>query len=138
MSPNQLQRQDSAIKKLRSAMTYPAVILTVALGMCTVLIVVVLPNFVMLFSEFKANLPLPTRILIAIGTFSAAYRIEIVLTLVAGFFFFQSKPGRVFWGYTINWLPLIVPALMFAVGAAVGFVAVSVIMPMYGLLQTVR
>src|ERR1700747_3177596 len=39
-----LQRQDSAIKKLRSAMFYPAVILTLAVGVCTVLIVVVLPN----------------------------------------------------------------------------------------------
>ncbi|HEV2476242.1 MAG TPA: type II secretion system F family protein [Candidatus Dormibacteraeota bacterium] len=106
-----LQRQDSAIKKLRSAMIYPAVILTLALGVCTVLIVVVLPNFVMLFNEFKASLPLPTRILIAIGAFSAAYRIEIVaviaLILVAGFAFFQSKPGKVFWDHTIIRLPVI-------------------------------
>jgi type IV pilus assembly protein PilC len=142
MSPNQVQRQDSAVKKLRRAMIYPAVILTLALGVCTVLIVVVLHNFAMLFNEFKANLPLPTRILIAIAAFSAAYLIEIVaviaLILVAGFFFFQSKPGKVLWDYTIIRLPVIVPALIIAVGAAVGFVAVSVIMPMYGLLQQVR
>jgi type IV pilus assembly protein PilC len=142
MSPNQVQRQDRAIKKLRRAMIYPAVILTLALGVCTVLIVVVLPNFVPLFNEFKASLPLPTRILFAIVAFSAAYRIEIVaviaLILVAGFFFFQSKPGKVLWDYTITRLPVIVPALIIAEGAAVGFVAVSVIMPMYGLLQSVR
>jgi type IV pilus assembly protein PilC len=106
-----LQRQDSAIKKLRSAMIYPAVILTLAVGVCTVLIVVVLPNFVMLFNEFKANLPLPTRILIAIGAFSAAYRIEIVAVLaviiVGGLAFFQSRPGKVFWDHTIIRLPVI-------------------------------
>ncbi len=106
-----LQRQDSAIKKLRSAMIYPAVILTLALGVCTVLIVVVLPNFVMLFNEFKADLPLPTRILIAIGAFSAAYRIEIVavmaVILVAGVAFFQSRPGKVFWDHTIIRLPVL-------------------------------
>jgi type IV pilus assembly protein PilC len=106
-----LQRQDSAIKKLRSAMIYPAVILTLAVGVCTVLIVVVLPNFVMLFSEFKATLPLPTRILIAIGAFSAAYRIEIVavlaLAIVGGLVFFQSRPGKVFWDHTIIRLPVI-------------------------------
>jgi type IV pilus assembly protein PilC len=142
MSPNQVQRQDAAIKKLRRAMIYPAVILTLALAVCTVLIVVVLPNFVMLFNEFKASLPLPTRILLAIVAFSAAHRIEIVaviaLILVAGFFFFQSKPGKVLWDYTITRLPVIVPALIIAVGAALGFVAVSVIMPMYGLLQSVK
>jgi type IV pilus assembly protein PilC len=106
-----LQRQDSAIKKLRSAMIYPAVILTLAVGVCTVLIVVVLPNFVMLFNEFKASLPLPTRILIAIGAFSAAYRIEIVaglaVVLFSGVAFFQSKPGKVFWDHTVIRLPVI-------------------------------
>jgi type IV pilus assembly protein PilC len=106
-----LQRQDSAIKKLRSAMIYPAVILTLAFGVCTVLVVVVLPNFVLLFNEFRATLPLPTRILIAIGAFSASYRLEIVVALgailVASFSFFQSKPGRVFWDLSIVRLPVI-------------------------------
>ncbi|TMC86069.1 MAG: hypothetical protein E6J06_01750 [Chloroflexi bacterium] len=41
-----LQRQDTALKKLRSAMIYPAVILVLAVSVCTVLIVFVLPNFV--------------------------------------------------------------------------------------------
>ena len=52
-----LQRQDSAIKKLRSAMIYPAVILALAVVVCTVLIVFVLPNFVSIFNEFHAQLP---------------------------------------------------------------------------------
>jgi type IV pilus assembly protein PilC len=39
---------------------------------------------------------------------------------------------------TRNMIALMEPALIIAVGAAVGFVAVSVIMPMYGLLQQVR
>ena len=40
-----LQRQDTAIKKIRSAMIYPAIILSLAVGVCGVLIVVVLPDF---------------------------------------------------------------------------------------------
>lgn len=114
-----LQRQDSAIKKLRSAMIYPAVILTLAVGVCAVLIIVVLPNFVQLFNEFKANLPLPTRILIWIGTFSATYRIEIAVTIgvivVVGLVFFQSKPGKVFWDYTIIRLPVIGPIVTYSI-----------------------
>src|SRR3989475_7262051 len=65
-----LQRQDTALKKLRSAMIYPAIILTLAVVVCGILIVVVLPNFVALFKEFKAELPLPTKLLLALGTFS--------------------------------------------------------------------
>ena len=106
-----LQRQDSAVKKLRSAMIYPAVILTLAAGVCTVLIVVVLPNFVVLFREFHANLPLPTRMLIALGAFSQTFRVEIIATLVililAGFFFFQSRAGRIFWDYAVLRLPVL-------------------------------
>src|SRR5438309_10971813 len=65
-----LQRQDTALKKIRSAMIYPAVIMTLAFVVCGVLIVVVLPNFVQLFTEFHADLPLPTKILIAVGSFA--------------------------------------------------------------------
>jgi type IV pilus assembly protein PilC len=106
-----MQRQDSAMKKLRSAMIYPGVILTLAVGVCTVLIVVVLPNFVLLFKEYKADLPLPTRILIAIGAFSQSYRIEIVavliLVVVAVVAFIQTAPGRVFRDYAVLRLPVL-------------------------------
>ncbi len=106
-----LQRQDTAIKKLRSAMIYPAVILVLAVGVCTVLIVFVLPNFVSIFHEFKAQLPLPTRVLLGIGVFAQHWRFEILGAMVAAAFaivaFLQSRPGHVFWDYTIIRLPVI-------------------------------
>jgi type IV pilus assembly protein PilC len=106
-----LQRQDTAIKKLRSAMIYPAVILVLAVGVCTVLIVFVLPNFVSIFAEFHADLPLPTKVLLAVGTFAQIWRIQIVAGLffliVAILAFMSSPPGRVFWHYTILRIPVI-------------------------------
>jgi type IV pilus assembly protein PilC len=114
-----LQRQDSAVKKLRSAMIYPAVILTLAAGVCTVLVVVVLPNFVVLFKEFHANLPLPTRILISLGAFSQAYRFEIVAAMavvfLAGFFFFQSRSGKIFWDHALLRLPVLGSIVQYAI-----------------------
>src|SRR5258708_38661226 len=68
-----LQRQDTALKKLRSAMIYPAIILVLAIAVCTILVVFVLPNFVSIFAEFKAPLPLPTRILLAVGLFAQTW-----------------------------------------------------------------
>src|SRR6266699_6975073 len=92
-----LQRQDSALRKLRSAMIYPAIIMTLAVVVCGVLIVVVLPNFVSLFREFHAELPLPTRVLIAVGAFAQTWRIQIVaaaaLFVLSAFLFLQSKAG---------------------------------------------
>ncbi len=106
-----LQKQDAAIKKLRSAMIYPAIILLLALAVCTILIVFVLPNFVALFTEFHAQLPLPTRILLSLGVFAEAWRIQIVLGLffviVAVLVFVSSRPGRVFWDYALLRLPVL-------------------------------
>jgi type IV pilus assembly protein PilC len=106
-----LQRQDSAIKKLRSAMIYPAVVLVLAIAVCTILVVFVLPNFVSIFNEFHAQLPWPTRIMLWVGVFAQTWRLEILLALfaiIAGFaIFMTSRPGRVFWDYLIVRLPVI-------------------------------
>jgi type IV pilus assembly protein PilC len=106
-----LQRQDTAIKKLRSAMIYPAVILVLALSVCMILIVFVLPNFVSIFHEFHSQLPLPTRILLGLGVFAQTWRIEIVLGLffviVAILLFMQSRQGHIFWDYALLRLPVL-------------------------------
>jgi type IV pilus assembly protein PilC len=106
-----LQRQDTAIKKLRAAMIYPAIILTLAIAVCTILIVFVLPNFVSIFNEFKATLPLPTRVLLAVGKFAGEWRIQIVIGLflvISGVLvFMQSRSGRIFWDYAVLRLPVL-------------------------------
>ena len=114
-----LQRQDTAIKKLRSAMIYPAIILTLAVVVCAVLIVVVLPNFVALFKEFHSELPLPTKLLLGLGTFSQDYHSEIVagflIVTFGTFLFFQTKPGRVFWDYMVLRLPVLGSIVVFSI-----------------------
>jgi type IV pilus assembly protein PilC len=114
-----LQRQDSALKKLRSAMIYPAIILALAVAVCGILIVVVLPNFVDLFHEFKAELPLPTKVLLALGVFAQTWRVHIavgsVIITFAAFFFLQSRPGRVFWDHLLLRLPGLGGIVIYAV-----------------------
>jgi type IV pilus assembly protein PilC len=114
-----LQRQDSALKKLRSAMIYPAIILLLAMVVCTVLVVFVLPNFVPMFREFKAELPLPTKIMLGIGEFAAAFRFQIVagifIFIVAVLAFMSSPWGRLFWDYTVIRLPVIGPITTYAI-----------------------
>src|SRR5206468_3107426 len=106
-----LQRQDTALKKLRSAMIYPAVVLLLAVAVCTVLIVFVLPNFVSIFNEFHAALPLPTRILLAVGMFAQTFRIQIVVGLFlaasAILIFVNTRPGKLLLDYTIIRLPVV-------------------------------
>jgi len=113
------QRQDSAIKKLRSAMIYPAVILVLAISVCTILVVFVLPNFVAIFHEFKAQLPLPTRIMLGVGVFAQTWRIQILIGLFIAVFgagaFMSSRPGRIFRDYGLIRLPVIGSILTYAI-----------------------
>ena len=114
-----LQRQDTAMKKLRSAMIYPAIILVLAIAVCTVLIVFVLPNFVQMFKEFDAALPLPTQILLAVGTFAQEWRIQVVIGVFAAIVLvlvaFNSPPGRVFGDYAIVRLPVLGPIVSYSI-----------------------
>jgi type IV pilus assembly protein PilC len=114
-----LQRQDTAIKKIRTAMIYPAVILSLAVVVCGVLIVVVLPNFVALFNEFHATLPLPTRVLIALGTFAQAWRWQIlgamILVVFSVFFALQTRPGKVFWDHMLIRVPVLGSIVVFSI-----------------------
>lgn len=114
-----LQRQDTAMKKLRSAMIYPAIILVLAIAVCTVLVVFVLPNFVAMFNEFHATLPLPTRILLSVGTFAQAWRIQIVvalfLTVSIVLVLVNSPPGRVVWDHLILRLPVIGTIVVYSI-----------------------
>jgi type IV pilus assembly protein PilC len=114
-----LQRQDTAIKKLRSAMIYPAVILLLAVAVCTVLVVFVLPNFVSIFNEFHAQLPWPTRILLGIGLFAQQWRFELVgglfVVIVAALVLMSSPPGRVLWDYGLIRLPVIGSIVVYSI-----------------------
>jgi type IV pilus assembly protein PilC len=114
-----LQRQDTALKKLRSAMIYPAVILVLAIAVCTILIVFVLPGFVSIFKEFNAQLPLPTRIMLGVGQFAQIWRFQIIAGIFVGIVlvlvFMSSRPGKVFWDHAILRLPVIGGIVTYAI-----------------------
>lgn len=76
-------------KKVKAALTYPVVILIMAMGIVFFLVTYILPTFVQMFEGMNLQLPLPTRILI--GS-TKAVRNPLILfpaigALVAGGFF---------------------------------------------------
>jgi type IV pilus assembly protein PilC len=64
-----MSRDEGAKRKVRSAMVYPVIVLGLAVVVLSILIGFVLPAFGQLFGEFNAQMPLPTRILLAVGQF---------------------------------------------------------------------
>jgi type IV pilus assembly protein PilC len=79
-------RQDELNSMVRSALYYPAVILTVGIVVVIFLVTQVVPQFVTMFQDFGSELPLPTRMLLGISTFMQSYWWALLLALVIGLF----------------------------------------------------
>jgi type IV pilus assembly protein PilC len=79
-----LERDLEARRKIKSALTYPAIVAVMALGTVVVLSVFVLPKFEMFFAALDAELPLPTRLLLTSTRFLATWWWLIVAVLCGG------------------------------------------------------
>ncbi|MBI4685988.1 MAG: type II secretion system F family protein [Nitrospirae bacterium] len=56
-------------KKVKSAMVYPIVVSTVAIGAITVIMIFVVPTFSKMFAQLGGTLPLPTQIIVKMSNF---------------------------------------------------------------------
>lgn len=68
--------------KMRNALIYPALIIAAMLGVMFIMVTFVIPKLLTLYTEFKADLPLPTKILIAVSNFSSTYWPFIIAAIV--------------------------------------------------------
>ena len=60
-------------KKVKSAMTYPVIVISIAFAITIFLIVKVVPVFGSIFADFGAKLPAPTQFLIDLSDFMRSY-----------------------------------------------------------------
>jgi type IV pilus assembly protein PilC len=68
-----LEKADALQRKVKGAMTYPAIVLTVAGGACIFMLMFVIPVFAKMFSDFGGELPAPTRIVMNLSDFIRNY-----------------------------------------------------------------
>jgi len=66
-----MEKAQTLRRKVTSAIIYPAVVITFAIGIVTFIMVVVVPSFTKIFSDFGTALPRPTKMLIAISDWFA-------------------------------------------------------------------
>lgn len=79
----QMKKDHELVSKVRGAMIYPSIVVVAMGGIGTGMMVFVIPKLIAIFQEFKADLPLPTKILIAISTFITSHGIVVVLAVIA-------------------------------------------------------
>src|SRR6202162_5326198 len=85
-------------KKVKSAMTYPVIVVCIAFAITTFLIVRVVPIFGEIFKDFGAKLPAPTQFLIDVSDFVRGEWYFLVLGIGGTIFgirtFLHSKRGK--------------------------------------------
>lgn len=96
-----LEASERLRKKVKSAMTYPVIVIGIALAITTFLIVKVVPVFGSIFADFGAKLPAPTQFLIDLSDFVRSYWYIIVGVIVGIFYairtWLRSKTGEETW-----------------------------------------
>jgi len=111
-------------RRIRGALMYPAVVVTVMIGVGIILFLKVVPPMVASFKDFNVALPLSTKIIIAISDFMQAhYALCLLLAtavILAFFFTVKSTRGKRLVDILLLRIPVIAPIIREANAARVG------------------
>ncbi len=106
-----LEKLDALQRKVKSALTYPAVVGVVAIGATVFMLIFIIPTFAKMFTDFGGELPLPTKIVIGISDFLRNFWWALAAGIGGGIFalqrYYKTQPGRL----VIDRLLLRVPVL---------------------------
>jgi type IV pilus assembly protein PilC len=108
---NQMKKNDAIVKKVKGAMIYPSIIISVMVVVGIVMIVKVVPTLTSTFTELNVELPATTQFLIAL---SDAIRLHglllslgVALVVMGTVFAARTKQGR----YTLHTIILRIPVI---------------------------
>ena len=106
-----MEKNDALVRKVKGAMIYPGVIMSVAAIAISVLLIFVIPVFQAMFASVNLELPLPTKIVVAMSEFLLGYWWAVLATLGGTVFllrrYYATQNGRL----VIDRLLLRVPVL---------------------------
>ena len=106
-----LEKNDALIRKIKGAMTYPAVMLIVVIGATTILLWKVVPVFAGIFQDAGVELPVPTQVVLAMSDFLQHYILHslaaVVVLIIALRQYYKTAGGQL----TIDRIMLRMPIL---------------------------
>jgi type IV pilus assembly protein PilC len=105
------EKSQSLKKKIIGAMVYPAVVITVAVGILIFIMVAIIPKFKSIFNDFNLQLPWMTKQLIQISNWMAQYWYWIPLFPVGMYLLIKlirlTKTGTYILDRMILWIPVV-------------------------------
>lgn len=107
----QMERSEELIRKIRGAMIYPTIVVTAIVIVGILMLIYVVPTLTKTFTDLGVQVPLATRIIVALSDFMVAH-VLLVLTVIisavaGGIVFVRSKKG----GDIVLWFALHLPVV---------------------------
>ncbi len=107
----QLEQSYELNLKLKSALIYPATIISALIIAAFIVVIFVIPKLKSFFVENHVSLPMPTQILLSISNFMGNYWWLIIFTTIGailiGNFYVNTEQGKFKWHYYLLKTPLI-------------------------------
>lgn len=107
----QMERASNLRKKIKGAMIYPAIVITIMIIIGILMMIYVMPQITGVFKGMNKELPVTTQFLIDASDFMVKYTIYVFLGLflaVVGFIsFIRSKVGKIITSWLFPKLPVI-------------------------------
>lgn len=100
---------ESVRKKIVAALTYPAVLVVLAMGLVVLLVAYVIPQFSDFYLQFGSELPMPTRIVLGVAQFTENNLLYIVAAVVVIVYLFKWWKGTPFGRRLVDRWTLYVP-----------------------------
>jgi len=93
-----MEKEQSVVSRVQRALAYPLFLLVASAGVVAIILTFALPALTTLYDQFRADLPLPTRILIAVTSFARnnalILLLALILILLLAILYAQSRSGR--------------------------------------------
>jgi type IV pilus assembly protein PilC len=93
-----MEKNDALVRKVKGAMIYPGVIMSVAAVAIVVLLIFVIPTFEKMFASVGLALPLPTRVVIGMSKFLQGYWYICIAAVWSSIFlgkrYYATNDGR--------------------------------------------
>lgn len=92
-----MERDEATAAKVKRSLAYPTFVLLLAVGAIVVMMAVVVPALTMMFDEFNADLPVMTKMLIAVSDFFQANVLYMIVAVVVlgfgGYLYNRTEQG---------------------------------------------